>query len=152
MNYFNGLLENSLKQNLLYIMAVGGAFYISKSTYDFFINLIKERNENKEIKNLLQKEKLKISQEILKNSKNEICLQLYYKILNTVYKKDLLNFNKKRREIFNLDDIEKYITFCEEYLKDLKLIEENIFKIIYSDLKIDDNAQDGLKSEKIDMK
>jgi hypothetical protein len=154
MNYINSILENSLKQNLMYVMAVGGAAYITKSTYDLFSNLIRERNENKEIKNLIEKEKLKFNPENLNNEnyKNELCVYLYYKILNTVFKKEIAIFNKKRREIFASEDLEKYWNYLIEYIKNLKLREENILKIIYDELKIDESQQEELKPEKLDIK
>jgi hypothetical protein len=154
MNLINSILENSLKQNLVYVMAVGGACYITKSTYDLFSNIYRDRNENKEIKNLLEKEKLKINPENLNNItfRNEICVYLYYKILNTVFKKEISKFNKKRREIFLFNDTEKYYNYVNDYIRNLKLREENIFKIIYDELKIDESSLEEFKPEKLVMR
>lgn len=147
----NGIMQNSLKQNLLYVLAIGGVCYISKSTYDFIFNLFKEKNQFKEIKNLIQKERAKLSNEQIATIQQEFILNLYYKILHTVYKKEIQNFNLKRRELFNIDDIERYLLFVEDYLKDLKLNEESIFRIIYDELKLDFSI-DILKADKLDIK
>ena len=154
MNYVNSILNNSVKHNLMYAMAVGGVIYITKSTYDIFSNLLRERNENKEIKNLIEKEKLKFKPENLNNEnfKYEICVYLYYKILNSVYKKEIAKFNIKRRDIFASEDIEKYWNYLIEYIKNIKLREESIIRTIYDELKIDENQQEELKPEKINIR
>jgi hypothetical protein len=153
----NGIYENSLKQNVVNFLAIGGGIYILKSSYNFITNYFKEKNENKEIKILIEKEKSKIntdlslSQNQNYNKKNEIVFSLYFKILNTVYKKNFSTFNKKRLIIFNNDDIEKYINYVEEFLKNLKYVEENILRIIHEELKLDPESND-LKYDKINIR
>ena len=144
MNFLTGLMESSLKQKLLYFLAFGSTLYITRSTYSFFSNILKERNENKEIKHIIEKEKSKSDFNLEQSNVEEKSVYLYYKILNSVYKKETSNFNKKRREIYKLDDIEKYYRFVKEHLRDLKIIEENIFRIIYDELNIDDNGENNL--------
>lgn len=152
MNVLNGIFENSLKQNLTYLLAIGGGIYIFKSTYEMISGFLKNRNQNKEIKILIQNEKAKIKQELLNNSKFEVCFYLYYKILHTIFKKDIIIFTQTRRNIFNQDDIERYITYVEDYLKILKFIEQHILQIIYEELEIDSTVSDNFKNDKFDIK
>lgn len=137
MDYLNGITRNSIRQNITYLLAVFGAGYILKSSYDVISSYLKDLNYNREISKIIENEKATINQELSADSKLQICFYLYYKILQTVYTKELSDFDKKRRFYFELDYLDKYISCVEEFLKNLKLIEQNILLIVNDSLKLE---------------
>lgn len=145
----NVISESSTKQKITYSLALGGALYLIKSFYEKLGNFFKERNENKEIIQLIEreKEKFKINNLNLNDpkTKNEVAYFLYYKVLYNVYKNEFAKYSKKRMQIFLTDDLDKYNLYVQDFLKNLKFIEQNILQIIYLELNIDENE---IQSEK----
>jgi hypothetical protein len=136
MNFFNSILENSLKQNLLYISAIASSFYISKSLYDFIKSIKIERKRNKEIKRILESEKSELGNE--SNLSKEQIIYLYYKILFTVYNKEYTEFNSSKRKILKGNNILQYIN----YIKQFEIFDEEILKSIYEEFDLEESSVD----------
>ena len=62
-------------------------------------------------------------------------------------------FNKNRLKIFNGDNIYKYIKCVKEFLKNLKFFEQDILKIIFNDLKVEeDRSVSEFNIEKLNIR
>lgn len=131
------IYEKSTKENILYAAGILSVFYITKSTFGFFFSFLGSNNKNKEIRSILEKEKSKFIADPPQFTKYEMSYLMYLKILDTAYRKEYSDFNNNRLKIFNADNIYRYIKCVEQFLKDLKLIEQEILKIVFDDLKID---------------
>jgi hypothetical protein len=138
------IYEKSSKENILYAAGIMSFLYITKSTFGMISSFYRNNSKKKEIKTILEKEKTKFMADNSKFTKYEQSYLLYLKVLNTAYRKEFAEFNKNRLKIFNGDNIYKYIKCVKEFLKNLKFIEQDILKIIFNDLKVD---EDGSESE-----
>ena len=136
MNLLNKILENSIKQNVLYFLGFTSSIYLSKSIYDFFRNLGQQKNRNKEIRKILDQEKHNLNLESASIINKEQIIYLYYKILFTIYNRELNEFNILRRQYFNSNNFSDYINL----VKDFEIYDENILKTIYKEFDIEENT------------
>jgi len=145
--------DKATKENILYAAGIISVFYIAKSTFGLFSSYFKNNRKYKEIKAILEKEKTKLMADQTQFSKFDLSYLLYLKILNQSYRKEFCEFNKNRLKIFNADNIYKYINCVEQFIRDLKFIEQDIFKIIFDDLKIDSESSEiNFNCDKINIK
>jgi hypothetical protein len=127
------------KQNLLYFGAAVGGFYIVKSVFGFLGNYFSSRNQNNEIRSIILINKDSSSLKHL--TQHELCYYLYFKVLNSVYKKMIYDFNTRRRNHFN--NLEYYIKIIAQHDDELKAINENTLHIIYQELDLSKLEQTG---------
>jgi hypothetical protein len=141
------------KQNVVYVLAIGGICYIVKSTYDYFSSSLKEKKENRQIKSLIEKEKSNITSDVIKNKNSkhmkEIYFYIYYKVLYTVYQGEFSDFIKKRRKFFSSSDVGNYFNYSLEFIKNIRPVEQNIFQHISEELDVDPNVFE--KCEEINL-
>ena len=139
-SYLDIVYEKATKENILYAAGIVSVLYIAKSTFGLISSYFANNNKNNEILEILAKEKAKLIADSSQFTKYELSYLLYLKILNSAYKKELNEFNKNRLRIFNADNIYKYIDCVNQYLKNLKFIEQDILAVIFEDLKIDSQS------------
>jgi hypothetical protein len=139
-SYLDIVYEKATKENILYAAGIVSVLYIAKSTFGLISSYFANNNKNNEILEILAKEKAKLIADSSQFTKYELSYLLYLKILNSGYKKELIEFNKNRLRIFNADNIYKYIDCVNQYLKNLKFIEQDILAVIFEDLKIDSQS------------
>jgi len=136
-SYFDKVYEKATKENIFYAAGIVSLLYIAKSTFGMISSYFANNKKNKEILEILAKEKAKLTADSSQLTKYELSYLFYLKILNSAYKKELVEFNKNRLRIFNADNIYKYIDCVNQYLKNLKFTEQDILAIVFEDLKID---------------
>jgi len=137
------IYEKSSKENILYAAGIISVLYITKSTFGMISSYFRNNSKRREIKTILDKEKPKSMADNLKFTKYEQSYLLYLKVLNTAYRKEFAEFNKNRLRIFNGDNIYKYIKCIEEFLRNLKFIEQDILQMIFNDLKIEEDLSES---------
>ncbi len=120
-------------------LAIISGLYLIKSSYNYLSSLFKDKSLKKEIIDIIYKHK-SILEDNKDLSKPEQCFLLYYIVLNTIYKKELADFNNKRRKVHN--DLDQYISVVEKHNQEFKFIEERILQIIYSELNEEAEAED----------
>ena len=139
-SFLDKVYERATKENILYAAGIISALYIVKSTFGMISSCFANNNNTKEILGILEKEKAKLIADPTQFTKYELSYLLYMKILNSAYRKELTDFSKNRFRIFNADNIYKYINCVDQFLKNLKFIEQEILIIIFEDLKIDSES------------
>lgn len=137
MNLVNKFLENSIKENILYVSAFMSSLYLTKSIFDFFRNIRHQKNRNIDIKRITDLERNNLNLDNGNLNKEQI-IYLYYKILFSIYSKEYDEYNILRRKIFKEENFSKYVNF----VKNFEIYDENILKIIYREFEIDENTLD----------
>ena len=128
------------KPYLIYFLSACSGIYILKSSYNFISNYFKEKNTKKEILKIIDNYR-----QLIDNnrhlSKHEQCFLMYYVILNSLYKKELTEYDENRRK--NINDLELYIQIVEKSSKVIKSIEENILQIVFNEFQEDGEHSDN---------
>ena len=107
--------------------------YPSKNNIDLVNNMIIS-NKNKENKSEKQSNFEK-NNKIKNKDEAEFCYSVYYKCLRTIYSKKFKEFSNQRRKI-GLTNIDKYFTYCSEFLESMKIIEDFVITRVFIELAI----------------
>ena len=133
------LKKQDRKEKSSYKLASEGiqAFFVSKNITHSNIELSSTKSNNSNVVVGVDKE-AEISK---KKDDAEFFYFCFYKCLRTLFEKEFVKFEKERRELYK-GNILKYISFCESFMGRMRLIEEDLFKIISNELKTDDDVKE----------
>lgn len=87
-----------------------------------------------------------------KKSDVEFFFYAFYKCFMTIYEKEILQYQIKRREVYKQGNIVKYISFVEKNMSEFRYLEEYILRQVFYELKINDSIESDVKLVDINTK